>query len=738
MNGKTDKQSGIWTDGTEKMLMKYQETVKKYQKLERFLQAVFLFLLMMNIFGRFLGITTYGYYFSGTIADVAMRLLLFVVVVRVFFLFQYREECVKAFLYAIALLIMHHFYGTSLYTNLIVIMIGSIGIEYRKILKAFVITVGTAMAFTIFVTLTGATNHLVYLWDGGKIRDSFGICYPTDFASCVFFLLVFFWIAWEKLPLWISVLLNLMTIYIVNVYALSDTCTICCIAFFAVLFVFLLAKYLINENSKLMKFRGILDFLLTVAFPCFAGLMFLMTFLYAQGIPFMDKINSWLTGRLALNVNAFRKYGISLWGTSIRQAGNGFTTFPVSGYEFVDSSYPLILLNDGLLFFMFISYLWARMSWRAAKRKDYRLAFGMGLIALHALAEHHFTELNYNILLFLPLASCPECKPEDGGKEVQSKMRYLGTLGAMLFFLLTAPLWISLARTINGWRRFLRDGNEMLFAFVTFVLLALTLIMFIRGIWSDSDSRKKKKRKIDWGISAGALLILIAYAAITLNAAGKDTNNGLKNDQDVLERIDHAAQGNLYSTEAEWLMKKTLHKMRFSVMTGEDLGRKKNATVIVPRGTEYYILTNKGFSYAAISEDTAVYTCDTRVLEMLRQEGIQTYAYYNDKEYVELPIRNAELVYLRSGTYHIIYRLQLKVTEMSEDVSPEVFIVGDSGAITLVRENVNLREADENGMIMHTIDLVLDQDTPGIKFYLLGTVDGVLEVQEVSYQRIAK
>lgn len=721
---------------------RYLTFLRKYDVIDRYLRSIFVLLLMFHVAGCFLRTTTYGAYSSDVIVSVSMNLLTYVVIGRIPFLFCYERECKRAVAYCMALFLIYIFFPAYFLKQLGIFFLGCTGIDYRKILKAYVVTMGLCITFTIFATLTGATNHLVF-WDEGEIRDSFGVCYPTDFSSYLFFLLLFFWIAWEKLPLWINALFGAGVLYVVNVLARSDTSTICCLVFLLILGMMAFGGWLAQRKPECLKYKWVVDLPLKLAFPFFASLMFLLIWGYSRGSIIAEKINAMVTGRIYLACRAIEKYGLSLGGVSIRQAGNGFTTFPVSDYEFVDSSYPLILLTRGVLFFLLILFIYVRMTSNAIKNKDYRLAFGLAVIALHSLAEHHFLEIHYNILLILPCALYAEQASEADAIDVRGfvggraflkrNKKLIAVVGMIGAAFLTSPLWVSFVRTVVGWRRLIMDGSELGFAFAGYALMAFLVSFAIASVFS-----KGTKRKLCLGGSGVALLCIVVCSLLVLGRASIDVGNAYQDDLPILSKLDQAAVGKLHSAEYAWIYRKKLKKMEFTLMTGEDLGRKKNKTLIVPRGTEYYILFHKGYQYAAISDKEAVYTNDPGVLECLKKEGILVHDFYDELSLVKLPLNLAEEAYLRKGIYHVVLKLKANKAEPKTDKVAKLLIVGNFGHSTLFKDAVDVGEIDQDGNVTRDIWLSIKIDTPGIRFYVMAEDGCQMEVEQVSYQMTAK
>lgn len=745
----------------DKLMSWYQCILDKYGKLRRILEILFLGLLFLYVASRVLQTTSFDAYSVIVLIDFSTRMLFWVTVLKTFFVLRRKRELIVACAAGAVLCAIYFFRPSTLLYVFGILLFGSIGMDYRRILKGQVLAVALVVLTAVVASLTGTIEHLIYLWDGGKLRDSFGICYPTDFASYLFYVLIFFWIAWQQLPHWVSLLLCLPFLCVANQFALSDTCTICGLGFLAVLLLFLLAERFLKEDGRLRKYKKILDGLLVLAFPLFALLMFGLIFLYAKGTGIGLKMNAWLTGRLGLAYNAFVKHGITLFGSSLSQQGNGFSTFPVFGYDFVDSTYPLVLIRDGWIFFLLLAFTWMRTTCLAIRAKDYRLAFGMGLIALHSFVEHHFTEANYNILMFLPCAlyapekegtamSDAQMVAQKDGTNQEGTGRLFPPIDRMKLgictavttgvILLTSPVWLSGMRTICGWKRFLQDETADFFVVATvffMVVIAVTLIYGAAGIWQQRADRKSATAP--WVSLAVAGILLVTggiYSGILLGRAEKETKELLATDAPVLAEVNRVAAGRIYSTEFPVLYRKSLSKLRYGVFTGEDLARYSNATVIVPRGTEYYVFFRKGFSYAAISADTALYTNDEKVIQCLMAQGFQPKEYFDEVRFVELPIHMAPATNLRKGTYTITYRFHVTEGEEKPENVAEITIVGDGGYTRLANQMIPADGMDENGDAECVLKLRLERDVPGIRFYLLGREGCSIEVREVSYQMI--
>ena len=732
----------------EQIKAKYKAIVTKYQNLQKFFDILFLVLLAFNIFGHVIQTTTFDVYFGSTIANGARGMMFWVALIRVCFLLQDWKELIGACALGACLYVIYCFKPDSFLYFLGIMALGTFRLELSKVLKTYVIVVGLTVLVAVTASLTGTISNLVYLKDSIDIRDSFGICYPTDFASYLFYLFVFFWIAWKKIPGWVSILISIPFLVIVHWYALSDTCSICGVAFLLVLFLLpVIDRYLVRDG-KLPKVKKLMDALLVAAFPLFALFMFALIGLYAwetkSGRAMLGvRINALFTSRLRLALRVFEDKGVHAFGSALTQLGNGNTTFPVVGYDFVDSSYPLILLRDGWIIFILICGLWAWMTYRAVRAKEYRLAFGMGLITLHSFIEHHFTESHYNILLFLQFAilatqtsdgfSAEEKKEDSFGKRA-------GICFAVILFILVlcTPFLLAVMQTICGAMRLQGNVAEIPFVILT-VLLILTCIKLLDFgaalLWNGIVKKERNGKAITLLGIGCAILIGMFVSGIALVSYAKNVSKSIiSQDELVLTSLDQVADGKIYSTEFPLLYAKNLKNMKFGILTGEDLARKKNVTVIVPRGVKYYVFLRKDFSYAAISDTTSIYSNDEKVIEKLQELGKDPKPYFDEVRYVELPTNMAKATDLRRGSYTIIYRMKVTKGEEEPENVVHLSIMGNRGYTIIADEMIPAAEVDENGNLEYVKHIELEKDTSGIMFYILASDGCQIEVKEVSYQ----
>lgn len=295
-----------------------------------------------------------------------------------------------------------HRTGYVILYDTILLLVGAYNVYYKKILKVYLLIAIPFTIYTIIASQLGLVVNLIYNQEG-RIRESFGFVYPTDFAARIFFIFVA-WILIRELKCTIGELLfMLLTVCLLNVY--SDTrcseITIILLAFGIFILKVLLKK---EKYKKLYSIFANMIRALGIIIPLMATvLMTLLCRFYIPSNPIMAFLNKILSERLKLGKKIFDYYDIPLMGQYILMSGNGGTTEKPEDYTYIDCSYLNILMRFGVLIFIVtILILWIIVL------KNYSNMVILGtliIICIHSMIEHHMLEFYYNIFIILPLAT---------------------------------------------------------------------------------------------------------------------------------------------------------------------------------------------------------------------------------------------------------------------------------------------------------------------------------------------
>ena len=161
--------------------------------------------------------------------------------------------------------------------------------------------------------------------------------------------------------------------------------------------------YVVTRFPRLLDRLRLVRWGMVSSFVLCAAASLLLTLRYKKSIVWMAKLNHILEERLRLGNDAFRNYGIKLFGRDIAFIGNGLTgdgkqTFGI--YNYVDCFYESILLKYGILFFAATLIGYTLVAYIAMKKKNYILLGMMTLLAMHGMIDDMVFYLSYNTMWF--------------------------------------------------------------------------------------------------------------------------------------------------------------------------------------------------------------------------------------------------------------------------------------------------------------------------------------------------
>jgi len=624
--------------------------------------------------------------------------------------------------------------------------IASIGINYEKFLKLQVSVVGFTLTTIIFQTLLGANENLVYI-TGEGLRSSGGTIYPTDFASFFFYVILFIWVAFPRVSDLLIMLMCIPLFYIAIYFTISDTCTLSGIAF-VVLLLLSMAMGMVKQylkNYKDMKcFRilnAVVEQCIIFSFLLFGILMFALMLLYYNKNGLAIRLNAWLSGRLGLSVKSFLENGIKLFGSPITQVGNGGTLIYNSDYNFVDSTYPLLLIKYGILGLVMYSFFWVRITWIAMKNKNYRLALGAVLIGFHSLSEHHFPEIEYNLLMAIPFADYNSKKPKEIIQCNRTDKIICGCVVASICTLgVCSTRIIAYFRTVFqqlGWG----IRKEPLISFKVSALILMIPVIIIAGIYVLQFRRNIKKYRV---IGATAIMIgLIIMVGIGLWGRGVKKTAEEQYGQEInglvttITELRDLGSGKIYGSWMQELLieKKLVTKLSF--WQDEDLARKKDATIITNRDTDWLAQFSNGFLYLPISERFAIYTNDWNIIDHYNTGEFVFRGCYSEVKEAKYPAMAGGFPTLHSGSFEANYYLVCNNFSERNNVDEDVCmltVLGDLGKRVLRQVTVSTVQFSEDGTAVISVNFPVSWITNSVIFSCRGLNEYEVKVEKILYQ----
>src|SRR5699024_3372841 len=195
-------------------------------------------------------------------------------------------------------------------------VIGSYKIDFNKIIKIYIYTVGLILVISIFSSSLGLITNSKVTRDG-VLRQAFGYKYPTAFVNIlntVFMAELYYYFNEKKAKL-IGILLRDILYLIVAIVTLklSDTradSTITLILIPVSLFIY-------YRSSK--KYNKLMSKLIELSFFIFGFFTYFVVtkFINNPSQPFFDKLDIILSRRLSLTAYDVQQYGYSLIGKKI-------------------------------------------------------------------------------------------------------------------------------------------------------------------------------------------------------------------------------------------------------------------------------------------------------------------------------------------------------------------------------------------------------------------------------------
>lgn len=650
--------------------------------------------------------------------------------------------------------------------------VGFIDMDYRQILKVYLLAAGLFYGVTMIAGMLGVITNFVTARAGRGIRSAWGMSYYTDFASFGLFLLMYLWVALKKLPTWTMLLFCAGYLFLSACIAHSNTSTTCaCLLVFAV-FYSVFERRVVARRKELRWMERGPEWFATYGFPIMALIMFLMMLLFARRLNIGYRLNNLLSKRLLYAVRAWRSYGVKPFGTPFQQHGGGFSVFPSDKYNFVDSTYPLVLLRYGWVLFIALCFTWGWTARKVIACGDRRLLLVMGIILIHALSEHHFVDSHFNILVTMPLAAYPPSDTDDipaissleGIKRVETPWIVTTMLFAVVAWLV-GPALLSRMKTVLEFIQYGHGEHALrLVCVLVVVLLGVALSVWavhrvLAALMSHGGRRDLEKALSVLLLCALSGAGLWVFSGHLIDRAVEQNRPMIQADREALEIAIEASDGRVVSGVLPAAYCREIGGMATAAYFEDDLSRLKNATVLLPSDSERGPFIDSGFLYVKISDSHALYTADRSVVDALTRAGYHPTGYYsetqkvaledaaslNELEYdpqtgLHLPegtngMANGPWMDLYGGKYVATWRLRLpKDMDRSAKTACTLSVTASRGEKLLLDKKVKLNRFDDQGKLTISVPFKI-QDTRDVCL-VVKTEDGVrLYVEEIGIVR---
>ena len=227
--------------------------------------------------------------------------------------------------------------------------------SFKKIVKIFVLTISTAVFIHVVFSQIGyLKDYLYYRFD--MVAHSFGFFYYTH----INFYLFFVWIGYVYLRgeniTWAELVAGLAGGYLLYYF------TTLRLTFYLHIIVFVVIVLVIKLNIIKLNWKTTQIFTL-IGFGTMSAAAVISAVIYDPTIMLLKKINSMLSGRIGLGLEAFNRYNIKLFGQTIIQESS-------PNYFFLDCGYLYQLLGSGVVLFVLIIIAYTFMHYYSCKTNN--------------------------------------------------------------------------------------------------------------------------------------------------------------------------------------------------------------------------------------------------------------------------------------------------------------------------------------------------------------------------------
>lgn len=306
-----------------------------------------------------------------------------------------KKEIAAMLVVTFVFMMSHYVSGYDFLVDLLILILGAYRVNFRNILKTYIAVWSVLLVVTIIGAMTGLAENLVYYQgeSGERVRIALGICYPTDLAAYVAFLMFAYVCVRDEYITYLEI--GVMAGLAGAVYYITDARTnFIVMEMLAV--VVLLAKKFKKQFEKLINKKWVKG--VCVFFPIVMCLIaWSMTIAFNADndvLAFIDrKVVSY---RLLLGKRALNDYGISAFGKYVLEKGNGGSVELQDDYFFIDSSFISMGVKYGLIFLLVNIVMFSGKIYRFVVEKKILIIIVMSMIAIQSIMEHHYIQYWYN------------------------------------------------------------------------------------------------------------------------------------------------------------------------------------------------------------------------------------------------------------------------------------------------------------------------------------------------------
>ena len=365
---------------------------------EAYWEIIYLILLAFFVGMRFLLSTMFTIYWPKYFYRTLTVIGVVLVLLHLMMAKDISKKEIAAMLVVTFVFMMSHYVSRyDFLVDLLILILGAYRVNFRNILKTYIAVWSVLLVGTIIGAMTGLAENLVY-YQGERIRIALGICYPTDLAAYVAFLMfAYVCVRNEHIS---KLEMVIMLILAIGVFYITDARTDFAVMLLLLACVFIIVNFP-EKSINLLEAKWLKTVL--IFFPIFMCLLiWMLTSFYNDNSVNLVRLNeSFLSNRLLLGKQGIDDYGISFFGNYVIEVGYGGRTDWPGMYYFLDSSFISIGIKYGIVFLALMIFMMVKHIIRLQKEKEYIWEIVIIILILQCFMEHHFIQYWYNPFLML-------------------------------------------------------------------------------------------------------------------------------------------------------------------------------------------------------------------------------------------------------------------------------------------------------------------------------------------------
>lgn len=273
------------------------------------------------------------------------------------------------------------------YVDILLMIFVARNIDFNYFYKNLIYYVVGFNGTIVLLALIGFIPN-VATYREGTWRYNLGYGWAT-FSMQIFFYFVCLLIATKKSKIsWT----NILIILVVNAFLNHETGTRS--AF--ILINLLVVGWIVLSTTNIKFWSSKLFKVFFISFiPMFTFIYYSFSKSYSKYL-WLDDL---LSGRLFLNYNGIKNYGISLFGHNMQYHTNRQQIG--SDFFFIDSSYLGFIFDFGMILFILFIISWIFLQFKLIKFEKKYLILVFTAIMVHSLIDHQFFQINFNVFLLL-------------------------------------------------------------------------------------------------------------------------------------------------------------------------------------------------------------------------------------------------------------------------------------------------------------------------------------------------